>query len=125
MAHCLLSFGGVVDYLGKGGAVSMQVQGFAESLQQSEIVMIKMCCYGPGYSSLLYFFQMRNAPVKLCCEDSAKPDCIVSLSPHNGSVNFSPPWQLFSGGSKKYSGNWEIALVGEQQTNPCMNSCHS
>ena len=66
----------------------MLLQGFAESLQQdssnqSEIVMIKLYCCGPGYCSryplLYYFFQIRNglgsSVFKLCCKDSAKP-CI-------------------------------------------------
>ena len=48
---------------------SWVLQGFAESLQQdssnqSEIVMIKLYCCGPGYCSryplLYYFFQIRN-----------------------------------------------------------------
>ena len=68
------------------------VQGFAESLQhdssnQSEIVMIKLYCCGPGYCSiyplLYYFFQIRNglgsSVFKLCCKDSAKP-CIYRLT---------------------------------------------
>ena len=67
------------------------VQGFAESLQQdssnqSEIVMIKLYCCGPGYCSryplLHYFFQIRNglgsSVFKLCCKDSAKP-CMCRL----------------------------------------------
>ena len=76
------------------GQCNQLVQGFAESLQQdssnqSEIVMIKLYCCGPGYCSryplLYYFFQIRNglgsSVFKLCCKDSAKPCTSLANQP--------------------------------------------
>ena len=77
----------MVKILHIGPGICAPVQGFAESLQhdssnQSEIVMIKLYCCGPGYCSryplLYYFFQIRNglgsSVFKLCCKDSVPPD---------------------------------------------------
>ena len=59
-----------------------------DSSNQSEIVMIKLYCCGPGdcsrYPLLYYFFQIRNglgsSVFKLCCKDSAKPCTMVDLA---------------------------------------------
>ena len=59
-----------------------------DSSNQSEIVMIKLCCCGPDYCSrcplLYYFFQISNglgsSVFKLCCKDSAKPCTSISKS---------------------------------------------